>query len=259
MEIQGKTFESGMIIRNWIGMSLRLCHCKFEGDKIGVYLGSKKWGEYILLKEPYCLKCACPGVALENCQWHEDDYGFERIYAMGAYLKREIIKERGKGDFLSSHILGLKQYPRYAEPLGLGMVECMKNRYLELMESELIVPIPKFPTELKVATDPKGIKYNQAEELANIISSNINIASLNILKKTREQSMRSLGEADRREVVKGLYGIGNSAGLRDKGILLVDDVSTSGATVSECAKVLIDAGAKTVNVLVAGRNTDTRV
>ena len=235
------------------------CYCTYEGDKIGVFLGQKKWGEYILLKEPYCLKCACPGVATENCIWHEHDYGFERIYAMGAYLKREIIKERGEEDFLSSHILGLKQYPRYAEPLGLGMAECMKNRYLELMETELIVPIPKFPTELKVATDPEGVKYNQAEELANIISSNMHIPSLNVLKKTREQSMRSLGEAERREVVKGLYGIGNSAGVRDKRILLVDDVSTSGATVSECAQVLIDAGAKTVNVLVAGRNTDTSV
>lgn len=235
------------------------CYCTYEGDKIGVFLGQKKWGEYILLKEPYCLKCAYMGVPTENCIWHEYDYGFERIYAMGAYLKRRIIEERGEEDFLSSHILGLKQYPRYAEPLGLGMVECMKNRYLELMKSELIVPIPKFQTELKVATDPKGIKYNQAEELANIISSNISIPSLNVLKKTREQSMRSLGEADRREVVKGLYGIGNSAGVRDKSILLVDDVSTSGATVSECAQVLRDAGAKTVNVLVAGRNTDTSV
>jgi predicted amidophosphoribosyltransferase len=235
-----------------------LWQCRYEGDRIGVYLGRKR-GDYILLKEPYCLKCACPGVTTEECPWHWDDYGFERVYAMGAYLKREIIEERGEEDFLSSHILGLKQYPRYAVPLGLGLVACVKNRYSELARSDLIVPIPKFPTELKVATDPLGLKYNQSVELSKVISSNLNITSIDILKKTREQSMRGLGEAERREVVKGLYEVGDRAAVRDKHIILIDDVSTSGATASECAQVLMDAGAKMVNVLVAGRNTDTSV
>jgi len=232
--------------------------CKYEGDRIGVYLGRKR-GEYILLKEPYCHKCACPGVTTEKCRWHGDTYDFERIYAMGAYLKREILEERGEEDFLSSHILGLKQYPRYAVPLGLGLVECIKNRYSELTRSELIVPVPKFPTELKVATDPPGITYNQSVELSNVISSNIHITSMHVLKKTREQSMRGLGEAERRKVVQGLYEVEDKGAVEDKQILLIDDVSTSGATASECAKVLMSAGAKTVNVLVAGRNTDTSV
>jgi hypothetical protein len=236
-----------------------LWQCRYEGDRIGVYFRGKRRGEYTLLKEPYCLKCACPGVSTEKCRWHDDDYGFERIYAMGAYLKRAVIEERGEGDFLSSHILGIKQYPRYAVPLGLGLVECIKNRYRELMQSELIVPFPKFPTELKIAKDPPRVKYNQSIELSNIISSNINITSKDILKKTKEQSMRGLGELERREVVKGLYEVGDRATARGKHILLIDDVSTSGATASECAQVLIDSGARAVNVLVAGRNTDTSV
>lgn len=238
---------------------MRLCHCEFEGNKIGVYLGSRKWGEYLLLEEPYCHKCACPGVAMDDCHQHEDDYGFDRIYAMGAYLKREIIEARGREDFLSSHILGLKKYPRYAEPLGLGIVECIKNQYLELLETELIIPIPKFPTELKVAADPEGYEYNQAEELTNIISSNLSIPSMNVLKKTREQSMRGLGETERREVARRLYEIQMDEPVRNKQVLLVDDVSTSGATVSECARVLKNVEAKAVNVIVAGRNTDISV
>lgn len=213
-------------------------------------------GDYILLKEPYCLKCAFPAVTTDKCPWHEDDYGFQRIYAMGAYIKREILEAMEVEDLLSSHIVGLKQYPRYAVPLGLGLVECVKNRYPELMQSDFIVPIPLFPTELKIAEDPKGVKYNQCVELSKVISPSIGIASRDVLKKTREQKMRGLSRAERKEAVKGLYEVEDKAVVRGKQILLIDDVSTSGATASECAQVLINAGAKVVNVLVAGRDAD---
>lgn len=114
-------------------------------------------------------------------------------------------------------------------------------------------------TELKVARDPARMKYNQSIELSKVISSNIGITTLDVLKKTREQKMKGLSRAERKEAVKRLYEIKEKAVVGDKRILLVDDVSTSGATASECAQVLRDAGAKIVNVLVAGRNTDTSV
>lgn len=103
------------------------------------------------------------------------------------------------------------------------------------------------------------MKYNQSIELSKVISSNIGITTLDVLKKTREQKMKGLSRAERKEAVKRLYEIKEKAVVGDKRILLVDDVSTSGATASECAQVLRDAGAKIVNVLVAGRNTDTSV
>jgi hypothetical protein len=235
------------------------CSCTLEGDRICVYLGSKKWGEYILLKEPYCHKCSCPGVSTDKCRWHDDDYGFERLYAMGAYLKSEVRKQSGEKDSLSKHIVGLKQYPRYATPLGLGLVLCVRHLYPELMQSDLIVPVPKFETELKIATDPIGYTYNQAVELSKVLSSNLGIASMSVLRKTRAQSMRGLGADERKQVVQGLYEVENASAVEGKKILIIDDVSTSGATVSECAQVLVAAGAKTVNVLVAGRDTDTSV
>jgi len=224
----------------------------FKDDRIAVFCGSKYYGDYILLKEPYCLKCACLGVTTMQCSWHDDDYGFERIYAMGAYLSSST--PEGYDDLLSKHIRGLKKFPGYSIPLGLGLAECVKNRYPELLKTDLIVPVPLFGTELKVSGK---VKYNQAAELAKVLSEKININHRESLVKTREKRLMGLPRDERKEAVKGLYKVRKGGQVRDEKILLVDDVSTSGATVSECSKVLVDSGAMMVNVLVAGRTAGT--
>jgi len=228
--------------------------CSYKGDRITVTYRNDNKGDYILLREPYCLKCAYPGVTTDLCSWHWDDYGFERIYAMGAYLSPDT--PEGRNDLLSKHIRGLKMYPRYATPLGLGLVECIRGRYSELLKMDLIVPIPLFDTELKKSRDPVGVVYNQSAELSMVISKGINILYTEVLKKTREQKMKKLTRAQRKEAVEGLYRIRECGERKVSGkkILLVDDVSTSGATASECSQVLINAGAEIVNVLVAGRD-----
>ena len=54
------------------------------------------------------------------------------------------------------------------------------------------------------------------------------------------------GEAARRANVLGAYSAVNVEQFRGKTVLLVDDVVTTGATLSECAKTLLLAGAKEV-------------
>ena len=103
----------------------------FKDNEIAVFYGSKYYGDYVLLEEPYCLKCAYPGVTTKECCWHWDDYGFERIYAMGAYLSSST--PEGYSDLLSKHIRGLKKFLGYSIPLGLGLTECLRNKYLELL------------------------------------------------------------------------------------------------------------------------------
>lgn len=224
---------------------------EFKDKEISVYFGSKYYGDYVVLQEPYCLKCAFPNVTTEDCGWHWDDYGFERIYAMGAYLSPKT--DEGYSDLLSKHIRGLKRYPAYSVPLGLALAECVKNMHKELLDMDLIVPMPLFETELKVSK--KGVEYNQAVELTKVLSNEVGIHYIEAVAKTREKRMKGLTREERKEAVKGLYKVTKANQVKGKQILLVDDVSTSGATASECSKTLIDAGATTVNVLVAGRAT----
>jgi len=111
------------------------------------------------------------------------------------------------------------------------------------------VPIPLHTDKL----NERG--YNQSLELAKVVGGSLNITVSEMLSKTRNVDMRALNWEERRDAVSGLYALQNNAVIeaRNQKILLIDDVVTTGFTVSECAQVLKDAGADCVNVLAAGR------
>jgi predicted amidophosphoribosyltransferase len=155
---------------------------------------------------------------------------------MGLYYpSRGDPSSAGWNDFLSKHIRGLKRYPGYATPLGLGLSLCITKIYTELQKMDLIVPVPKFASE--------------------VISAETGISFADALEKLREQKMRGLAMDERWGVVKGLYGVRDKGVVERRKVILVDDVFTSGATVSECSDMLLRAGSECVNVLVAGRDT----
>jgi predicted amidophosphoribosyltransferase len=230
--------------------------CRLTVSSIEVFSGNNLKGEYLLMQEPYCHKCSAPEVDVNSCIWHSRCYGFERAYSMGLYYpSRRDPNSLGWNDFLSQHIRGAKMYPGYAVPLGLGLTLCVKHRYASLTKMDLIIPVPKFKTELKKARNGSGRLYNQAAEIAKVVSAKTKMPFADVLGKLREQGMKSLSEDERWEAVKGLYTMQDSQAVKDKKIVLIDDVYTSGATVSECSDILLQSGVERVNVLVAGRDT----
>jgi len=75
-----------------------------------------------------------------------------------------------------------------------------------------------------------------------------------VLVRDKETSAQTqLSEEERRKNVRGAFSVQSAASLNGKTILLVDDVYTSGATVNECSRVLMQAGAKKVSVLTLAR------
>ena len=121
---------------------------------------------------------------------------------------------------------------------------------------DLIVPVPKFPTELKVSADAERRKYNQAMELSKVICINTGMLCEDALEKVRAQKMKGLSEEERWAVVNGLYKSKDNINVNGKRIILLDDVFTTGATLSECSSILLNEGARNVNVLVAGRDSN---
>lgn len=118
-----------------------------------------------------------------------------------------------------------------------------------------VVPVPLHENRLR----ERG--FNQAFLLAEVVNKMLKIPLLpNALVRKREtHSQTSLSREQRQVNLKGAFKAGeNALQLKDKAVLLVDDVYTTGATVQECSKALIDAGVKDVYVaaFAAGVLTD---
>ena len=90
--------------------------------------------------------------------------------------------------------------------------------------------------------------YDQSRLLADAVAKELGIKAVSTLRKTRNTKPQStLTEAaQRRANVLGVYKTKNKDAIAGKRILLLDDVVTTGATASECAKTLLTAGAANV-------------
>lgn len=90
--------------------------------------------------------------------------------------------------------------------------------------------------------------YDQVELLAQAVGREMNVKPMHTLKKIRNTPPQSgLPDAARRRAnVLNAYKAVNVQALQGKRILLLDDILTTGATASECARVLLTAGAEEV-------------
>ena len=114
-----------------------------------------------------------------------------------------------------------------------------------LKNADIIVPVPLFWW--------KNLRrgYNQAALLSEIISQECDIKINDIMRRIKNtKSQTKLDEQARRKNVLNAFAL-KSNRIKDKIVLLVDDVMTTGATINECARVLKNAGAKEVYSCVA--------
>ena len=97
--------------------------------------------------------------------------------------------------------------------------------------------------------------YNQSSLLAKYISNNTKIPVLEfvLIKVMHNKKQSNLSHHDRVLNTKGVYKVLFKSAINGKSLLLIDDIYTTGATVNECARVLKQAGAKRVFVLVCAR------
>ena len=94
--------------------------------------------------------------------------------------------------------------------------------------------------------------YDQAARLAKAVSRELGCKQQKLLKKIRNNPAQSglPRPEQRRANVLGVYKAVNSKKVQGKTILLIDDVMTTGATLSECCRTLLDTGAAHVSCAV---------
>ncbi len=145
------------------------------------------------------------------------------------------------------------------------MVRCaLENGFGEGMyalneKTALIVPVPL------TAERERERGYNQAEDLAFIIRDCLQKQGIlaevgeEVLIKTRQNLLqKELGIEMRIENALGAYHVHKRRVCKDKIILLVDDIMTTGATGNECARALRGAGASAVYFLTCASLAENR-
>lgn len=196
-----------------------------------------------------CRRCGA-GVGLhrgvvescQECATHPPAY-VEEVCAVAKY-----------GGPLRAVILGLKfGGGLHAVPL-LSRLMVTRVRSTELLGNAngwAVVPVPLAPP------DAKQRGFNQAEELASALTRAFDIhLETGLLKKTRAtRPQATLDHTARAENLRGVFAVDPKRVKRytATGVLLVDDVMTTGATLSECARTLHEAGIKHIRGAVIAR------
>jgi ComF family protein len=185
---------------------------------------------------PACSICGLPAVSehtlsCEQCVKDEPHVSGVLYYSIYDGVIREAI-----------HLLKFSGIKRLSEPLGALLSE------LIIPEADGIVPVPLHKNTLLKR------EFNQTALIARYLSKALKIPLMTgVLEKIRETPMQTeLIRKDRLKNVKNAYTA--SEDVKGKRLLLIDDVITTGATVRECARTLIKAGAEKVTVIALARS-----
>ncbi|HEY2845257.1 MAG TPA: ComF family protein [Bryobacteraceae bacterium] len=165
--------------------------------------------------------------------------GFDAVYSYGSYdaTLRQLI-----------HVFKYGGVRPLAEPFGRFLAQALPRE----AGFDVIVPMPLHWFKRW----QRG--FNQAELLAIEIGRKWNVPVRTLVRRRRSTAPQAgLTNAKRRANVQGAFRIAKSGRLNGLRVLLVDDVVTTGATASACARVLKRAGAAHVSLLALAR-TDRR-
>jgi ComF family protein len=161
--------------------------------------------------------------------------GFDEVYSFGAYegVLRKLI-----------HVFKFEGVRTLQRPLG-----ALLSRALPRESSfDAVVPMPLHWRRRW----QRG--FNQSELLAREIARRWNVPLCRLVRRQRATSPQAgLTSAERRKNVLGAFAVKNTARLNGMRLLLVDDVLTTGATASACARALKRAGAAHVTFLALAR------
>lgn len=145
---------------------------------------------------------------------------------------------------LSLHRYKFRRARHLAEPFGKMLA--MKVLSSGMEEVDLVTWVPISPIRKLF----RG--YDQDQLLAEVAARELGLPCLPLLKKIRHNRPQSgiEGYAKRRANVLGVYRTVNEDRIPGANILLVDDILTTGATLGECARELLTAGAEEIHCAV---------
>lgn len=188
--------------------------------------------------QPACPRCgrelAIRGPLCSMCGRHPPEYDcliapFHYVYPVSLLIK----------------LLKYKNKIEISRELGLALTQAVQARAWELPEA--IVPVPLHPFR----TMKRG--YNQAREIADVLAARLALpVEADLVRRVRHtQPQFNLDPAQRRRNMQGAFRL--VPGRRYRSVAIVDDIVTTGATVTELAKLLRQSGVNRIEVWTCAR------
>ena len=202
------------------------------------------WAALSFISAPLCPRCGAPqelaGVAGLPCGCPPRRYARARAAVLYDDASRPLITALKFADRTALADL----FGRWLQAAGTDL----------LADADMLVPVPLHRWRLLWR------RYNQSALVAAALSRRCGVPLLPdaLLRPRRTRPQPGLTRAARRRNVRGAFAVNERYRLRLAGcrIVLVDDVLTSGATLEECARVLLAAGAAEVRALTVARVAD---
>lgn len=207
-----------------------------------------------LLYPPVCGICRkidqkelCPKCAIKLKQWEK-----AKLYAYPhTYFEKHFYLFPYEGIIREKLIQYKFQNQSYLSTFFAKNLLNHKKMSRILKKYDIIIPVPMYRKKEK----QRG--YNQtaliAKEIAKVCKSLVyDGKSLKKIKDTKMQS--SLNKTERRKNIKNAYKVVNQQKIKDKKIILLDDIYTTGATANECSKVLKQSGAKEILIVTIAKD-----
>ena len=212
--------------------------------RAGEYLCDQCESKAVRIVAPFCQKCSEPfegsiadAFTCANCA-HRTIY-FDA--AVAAYRGRGIVRQ-------IIHEFKYNRQIHLRHLVSRWLHAAMDDERLRGRRFDVIVPVPLHPTRQR----ERG--FNQASLLAELLSAQSSIPAKPVLERTRYTTTQTaLDRAERMENLHNAFRLRKNADVRGLRVLLIDDVLTTGSTLSECARVLKRAGAISVHAATAAR------
>lgn len=196
------------------------------------------WGKINFISKPYCKLCGyslglsiLEGMTCGRCFRSKPSYDLSRSLMQFNEHSKKVI-----------HAF------KYHDKTGLARIfaRLLCQRYeLDIKDIDIIVFVPMHRIKRLFRM------YNQAQILAKEIAAMLNKPlEHNVLIKSKwTKSQASLSKVEREKNLRNSIKFNSKYNIKDKKILLVDDVMTTGTTINKCTKLLKQAGASSVYVV----------
>ena len=193
---------------------------------------------------PFCAKCSEPFEGAITGPFTCANCAHRTIYfdaAVSAYRSRGIVRR-----IILDFKYGRQLYLRHL--VARWLFAALDDDRLRDQRFDVIIPVPLHPARER----ERG--FNQATLLAELASAQMSLQARPLLERTRYTTTQTaFDRAERMENLHGAFRLRKSADVRKLRVLLIDDVLTTGSTLSECARVLKKAGAISVHAATAAR------